>query len=152
MKDEKLKEQASRALAINRNLHMLIHSRMSKKLSLGEMTTTQFYALSFLVEKEGVKMSELAQGLRVSRPAMTVAVDKLVQKKLVARRKEIGDRRIIKITITKKGEELVKRIRREIYELFLKIMQKLTPQEREEFTRIQEKLFSLLKDEDLSHD
>ena len=150
MEEDQIKEQAYRLLAINQNLHRLIHSWLSKRLSFGEMTAPQFYTLSLLVDREEVKMSELARELHVSRPAITVVVDKLVQKKLVARKGETGDRRIIKITITKKGEELVQRTRREIYELFVKILQKLTPQERKELTKIQGKLFSLLKNEDVS--
>ena len=149
MKEEVIREEAYRLFVVNRNFHELIHSWIFHKFSLGEITPPQFYTLSHLADEEEIKMSELAQVLHISRPAMTGLIDKLARKKLVARRRESADRRIIKVALTKRGEELIKKVRKGIFELFLKILRKLTPQERKELARIQEKLFSFMKNEDM---
>lgn len=50
-------------------------------------------------------MSEIGRKVYISRPNMTSLIDKLVDEGLAERAQDENDRRVIKIAITKKGEE-----------------------------------------------
>ena len=54
---------------------------------------------------KGLKMSELSKELRVSNGNVTVIVERLVENGFVVREAVLGDRRAMRVRLTKKGED-----------------------------------------------
>ena len=65
----------------------------------------QLMVLGLLHEEGSSSISELCNKLTISRPQMTIVVDKLVDLDLVYRVHNEGDRRTININVTEKGKK-----------------------------------------------
>lgn len=70
-----------------------------KDLSVAEMHTLEGVGLY-----SSRTMSETAATLGVTTGTLTVAVDRLVRKGYIERRRDPGDRRVVRIQLTKKGK------------------------------------------------
>ncbi len=77
----------------------------SKFLSYG-ITTAQYGVLSRLWEENGPSQKELSERLYMDGATLTGVLDRMERNHLVIREKDTQDRRIIKVFLTKKGEEL----------------------------------------------
>ncbi len=70
------------------------------------ITVEQFHVLRYV--RRGIEsMSELADARNISRPAMSQAVEVLVQKGLLTRTHSTVDRRQVELALTKAGDELL---------------------------------------------
>lgn len=72
-----------------------------------QVTPAQLQALRYLLSNDAPLMGEIAQGLRISLPAATKAIDRLVKKELVSREEDPSDRRVVRIRLTEHGRKLV---------------------------------------------
>ncbi len=94
-----------------------------------------------LISKEGdLIMSKLAGGLGVKLSTATGIVDRLIDKKLVKREKNHGDRRVVKIALTAKGAKAALAHQKQKKETFKKMMNVLTREEQEDFLSIWQKI------------
>ena len=85
----------------------MIHSRIraSATADFG-ITVEQFHVLRY-VRRGMESMSELASAKNISRPAISQAVEVLVQKRLLRRTHNSADRRYIGLALTKEGNALL---------------------------------------------
>ncbi len=74
--------------------------------SVDNLSLMETKAIGFLGQCESCIMREIADYLRVAVSTVTGLVDKLEDKKLVERKRSDEDRRIIKISLTDKGNEV----------------------------------------------
>ncbi|HLQ74325.1 MAG TPA: MarR family transcriptional regulator [Bacillota bacterium] len=72
-----------------------------------DITTEQFTFLQFIHEEQTVTASEIAQVFGVGRSAITAVVNRLEQKELIVRKRNETDRRIVHISLTRKGKKVV---------------------------------------------
>ena len=86
-----------------------------------EVTLTQYRTLVVLASRGPQSLADLAEAVDVTPPTATRMCDRLIKKGLIRRRHDRGDRRLIRLTLAKKGQELVdavtKRRRVEISDL-----------------------------------
>ena len=86
-----------------------------------EVTLTQYRTLVVLASRGPQSLAELAVAVAVTPPTATRMCDRLVKKGLVLRRHDRGDRRLIRLTLAKRGRALVDEVthrrRTEIVEL-----------------------------------
>jgi DNA-binding MarR family transcriptional regulator len=86
-----------------------------------EVTMTQYRTLVVLASRGPQSLATLAEAADVTPPTATRMCDRLVRKGLVVRRHDRGDRRLIRLTLAKKGYDLVtavtERRRKEIAQL-----------------------------------
>jgi MarR family transcriptional regulator for hemolysin len=68
-----------------------------------ELTVPQFRALIFLAHHNHASLSEIAEHLGVSLPAMSRMVETLVKRGLMRRSSSTGDRRRISLSLTGRG-------------------------------------------------
>jgi DNA-binding MarR family transcriptional regulator len=81
------------------------HIRASATADFG-VTVEQFHVLRYV--RRGTKsVSELAEARNISRPAVSQAVEALVQKKLLSRRPGTRDRRYVELALTREGDLLL---------------------------------------------
>lgn len=71
-----------------------------------DISVEQFHILRHIRKGLG-SVSELAEARQISRPAVSQAVDILVEKGLVTRKQDLDDRRYVNLVLTQAGNELL---------------------------------------------
>ena len=112
-------------------------------LTRGEITLPQFWALDYLDQKETCKMSGIAQHLGISRAATTGLIDRLIVQKLVARKDDPEDRRIVWIECTPKGRGVICSIRKQKIQTLIKVFSKISPKDRKHYLSILEQVVKI---------
>lgn len=77
-----------------------------------DVTLAQYRVLIELASRGPQRLADLAAALRVDRSTATRMCDRLVRKRLVARRRVSRDRRTVRISLTSAGAELVTEVSR----------------------------------------
>ena len=94
-----------------------------------ELSFSQMKALHYLHEQDDVSVKALGEQLGLSMGAMSRAADELVQRGLMDRTEDPTDRRIKRLRLTKKGRELVQKMRELRMAGFEQFVATLSPQE-----------------------
>jgi DNA-binding MarR family transcriptional regulator len=84
---------------------------LSNELNDGHVSYAQFFLLGYLAKEEYLTMTDIAKKMGHSTAAATGLVDRLEKLGYVQRLHAADDRRKVMVQITKKGIELVKRLR-----------------------------------------
>jgi DNA-binding MarR family transcriptional regulator len=119
-------------------------SRQADVLGQGKITLPQFFSLDLLDSRGPLKMKDIAEELNISLPAATGLVNRLVILKLVKRVYDAKDRRVIYITLTSKGKEMIAEIRAKRIKAIEQIFGQLTDKERSDYLKILRKLMKIL--------
>ena len=109
------------------------------------LTKLELLALNVISCQKELIMSKLAENLSVSMSTATGIIDKLVEKELVNRERNHGDRRVVKVVLTAKGEEIAISFQKQKTEMVKRIMELLSPEEQETFISILEKISEKIK-------
>lgn len=102
----------------------------------------QFIALRFIKEKKPL-MKEVADFLAITPPSATSIINTLTEAGLVNRLTEKTDRRIVRIAITKKGENSLEKWHKKIAGNMRKRLEKLNKSEQENLASILTKLATI---------
>ncbi|MEG0154499.1 MAG: MarR family transcriptional regulator [Lachnospiraceae bacterium] len=97
MKEESLQRELNHMMHLYRQLAMHILDEYGMK-------PHQAGILMALDRKDGLSQRELAELLRISPPSITVALQKMEQEGYLTREHDEKDQRIIRLTVTEKGE------------------------------------------------
>lgn len=77
-----------------------------EQFSFNELTLTQMHYLETINQLQNPNLTELALELNLTKPTVTVAVDKLIEKEYVYKVKSDEDRRSMHLHLTEKGKLL----------------------------------------------
>ena len=92
----------SDAAARARAVRGLALAARSLEHAAGDLTLAQYRVLAFVAA--GAERSSLvARGLALAKPTVTAAVDGLVERKLLSREAVAGDRRSLRLSVTRQG-------------------------------------------------
>lgn len=116
------------------------------ELYKGKITLPQFLILGFLHNNGDSKMCGIAKFMSVSTSAMTGMVDRLEKYGYVKREPEPQDRRIINVSLTHRGLELVKKINHERRSMIIDVFGKVSEQDRSDYLRVLMKIKEILTD------
>ena len=107
-----------------------------------EANTCSFLHLITLkyVKDESPLMKDLATFLGIAPPSATSLINNLVKAGLVKRSEDEVDRRIVRIEMTKKGEEYLHSHKKKTTEHMRKNLEKLTVKEQDQLRAILEKI------------
>jgi len=115
-----------------------------EQLNLKELTTAQMHYLEIINELANPNITELATEMKLTKPTVTVALDKLIQKGYVAKIQSDEDRRSSHLHLTKKGM-LINQMHEHAHAQFAELMQEtLDSVELEQLTGLLEKLTTKL--------
>lgn len=95
------------------------------------VTTAQAYSLIALAERGEMTMNELAAEMRVHGTTMTRMVDSLVEKGFVARRQDPEDRRLVRVMLSERGQEVTDGLQQTKREFFTAAFGELSDAERD---------------------
>lgn len=146
--DETLQEFAGRypdmdPSAVKACLHLLRYgsdllAAFEIMLSRHGLSQGRFLALivMYRTPEEPISPSQLAAKVGVTRATMTGLVDGLEKEGLVERQESAEDRRKIGIRLTDKGGKVLERMLPDYYRRIAKLMENLSPAEREEMVTL----------------
>ena len=137
----KLRADAVRLADIFTVLQRRFVLNLSKELSRGNVSFSQYCLLSFLREQKELTMSEVAQRMGHTTAASTGLVDRLEKLGHVRRAHGKEDRRKIHVQITASGSALVGEVRDDMVSNLLKMMAHLDSAEQKTWVQIYEKIF-----------
>ena len=124
--------------------------RQTNELYKGKITLPQCLILEFLHSEKDSTMTHLARLMRVSTAAMTGIVDRLVREGYIVRTYDAGDRRIIKVKLTVKGQDVVRKINEQKRQMVIKTFGKISERDRQEYLRILIRIKDILSKEGLA--
>jgi MarR family transcriptional regulator, 2-MHQ and catechol-resistance regulon repressor len=88
----------------------VIQDRIREDMTKNNLNITEFSVLEVLFHKGKQTIQQIGNSILVSSGSMTYVVDKLEQKSLLKRHACPEDRRVIHVTLTGDGSELMKKI------------------------------------------
>jgi DNA-binding MarR family transcriptional regulator len=121
--------------------------RQANELFKSKITLPQFLVLNFLHQSGESKMTELAKFMKVTTAAMTGIVDRLVREKYAVRHYDPKDRRIIKIKLTTKGDNLVDKANQQRRDMIIRVFGRISSGERQDYLRILTHIYEILTKE-----
>ena len=101
--------------------------------------------LRFVSAHSATTMGELADFIGLSQSAASQAVDQLAEDKLVSRQNDKSDRRVVRLKLSKRGQQELEKIHKLKRERMEKIFSKISEKDLKEYLRIQKKLLKILK-------
>jgi DNA-binding MarR family transcriptional regulator len=112
--------------------------------NLKELTTVQMHYLEVISQLANPNVTELATEMQLTKPTVTVALDKLIQKGFVTKVQSDEDRRSSHLHLTKKGMQ-INQMHEHAHTQFVELMaEALEPAELEQLTALLEKLTTKL--------
>jgi len=97
-----------------------LHAHNSKTWAQIGLTMPQIKIMFILAHKEELTVSAIAKILNVRAPNVTFILDHLEEQKIVCRKRCRDDRRLVLVTLTKKGHQLFGKLHEANLENFLK--------------------------------
>jgi DNA-binding MarR family transcriptional regulator len=122
------------SILASRRLHSSLHPELGRKL-----TPSKLRALDLLAQHDGLRVGELAERVGVDDTTATRLVDRLEDLGLAERHGEQGDRRAIRVGLTREGRELVGGVAAQRQQFFADVLASLDPDERVQLVRLTEK-------------
>ncbi len=95
---------------------------------------------------EGISVSALSRKNQITKPAITQMVNTLEAKGLVVRSPDAKDRRIVRVSVTESGRELLRRAHCAFHEIMVKIIGELGEEDTKQLIRIFTKMNDLMED------
>jgi DNA-binding MarR family transcriptional regulator len=87
---------------------LLSHKRLEAELEKAGLTPPQFYVLATIGYAGGLPFGEIGAKMMVTVSNLTGIVDRLEEKKVVVRKRDEHDRRVVHVVLTDKGAKLYK--------------------------------------------
>jgi DNA-binding MarR family transcriptional regulator len=133
-------EELRRFQVAMRRLRLGFVRIIGKAMSKFDLTVPQYTVLFVLFYREKCKMSELARELGITMGAATSLVDRLIKGGLVKRQRSPEDRRVVLVSLSKKGKRTVEEGHELTLDLMSRLLSRLSAKEREAFLMAYEKM------------
>jgi MarR family transcriptional regulator, organic hydroperoxide resistance regulator len=117
-------------------MHFIKKQIMAESIDHEAITPPQFGLLYCLCHRGQTTMTTLSQEMHLTHGASTGMVDRLIKLKLVERMRSETDRRVVYVSITERGQELIERMRVRRHAILKNIIKSLTNEERKLFIKV----------------
>ena len=139
-KISRFSEDLSETITYVQRLANSMLKKRSDILFQGKITVPQYVALEALNTDKPLKMKDIAKILKISLPAVTGLVGRLVAIKLAKRVYDSGDRRVIFIVLTSKGRKILEQTKLTRKKIISEIFSVLSEEERQVYLGILQKI------------
>ncbi len=119
-----------------------VSRRQEGVFTRGNLAVSDIIVMDALLEKGPCTMSDLACILNLSMSAATVIVDRMTKKGLVRRERSREDRRIVMVTLLKKGKETIKKVNDQRRNIVVDLYSALDDAERAQYLKLLKKVYS----------
>ena len=96
-----------------------------------DLTFTQLRALSAIARRDSLRVSELGDELGIGLAAASALADRMARRQFIVRRQDLEDRRIVRLGLASRGRRLIEHLERGRAEHFGRLIERMTPAERE---------------------
>jgi len=110
------------------------------------ITPAQLFLLDWVATSPGCRIREMADGLRLTPPTVSVGVRRLEEAGLVERRPDPKDRRAVRLFLTAEGEALYQRVQEFRRRKAQRLLAGLSPQEQETLLNLLERAISMAEE------
>ena len=110
------------------------------------ITTSQWSVLALLMHKDSLSVKELSQSLKVSSSAATQLADGLVKSGHIERHEDPRDRRLVRLTLSKRTAQKIARMRGEYEQKLLRAFEALTDAEFKQYVALNKKIAATVLD------
>ncbi|MCM3764913.1 MarR family winged helix-turn-helix transcriptional regulator [Neobacillus niacini] len=117
-----------------------IHERIKEEIAKNNLSITDFSVLEVLYHKGKQTIQQIGNSILISSGSMTYVIDKLEKKGLLLRNSCLEDRRVIHITLTDAGTDLMNKLMPKHHELVDEIFSSLTSEEAGALVQLLEKV------------
>ena len=133
MSKQKLTVRAAEYADIILNLRQLFNNEEVRFLQKTQcLSVVQLKVLLIITSQQPCTMGQVAKNVpSLSLSSVTVIVDKLVKADLVARIRCEDDRRVVRVQLTKEGEELYEAYRESMQLMSMRLMTQLSEEEQD---------------------
>jgi DNA-binding MarR family transcriptional regulator len=101
-----------------------------------DISMAQLHVLATLHEQGDLTVGALAESLGISAPSASAVVDRLVERDLVARERSEDDRRIVRLSLSGTGRQLIEQIHGLGADQFRRVLAELSDDELGDLARI----------------
>lgn len=120
--------------------------REDNELSRGTISCAQMVALDYLCARPRARLTEIALHLGIQTSSASVLVDRLIRHRLMSRRRDGVDRRVIWISVTGRGRRVYRQILDQKRKSISEVFAPLNNSERDSYLRILRKIKSSFTD------
>jgi len=139
------KENVNRLIYAMFNLMLGLKKGVAHCCSMcGNLTEKELTIISYVGQKQNVKMSEIAENLDAPLSTLTSIVDKLVEKKYLLRYHSSEDRRVVLVTLAINGKETHSTFIAQKQDMARKILGEFKARDQESLIKYLEKIPSIL--------
>jgi len=117
-----------------------IHERIKEEMAKNKLSITEFSVLEVLYQKGKQTIQQIGNSILISSGSMTYVIDKLEQKGLLNRNACRDDRRVIHVTLTDDGNELMNEIMPKYHECVNHMFDSLNSVEAEKLIQLLKKV------------
>ncbi|MGF6952907.1 MarR family 2-MHQ and catechol resistance regulon transcriptional repressor [Neobacillus sp. B4I6] len=117
-----------------------IHDRIKEEMTKNKLGITEFSVLEVLYQKGKQTIQQIGNCILVSSGSMTYVIDKLEQRGLLRRNACPDDRRVIHVTLTDDGNELMNDIMPKYHKFVNQMFDSLDSHEAETLVRLLKKV------------
>ena len=128
------------------NFSRLMKENVFCEAGVTHFTLLQLKALVYIANNKEIRMKEIAEHFHVETPTATSLINKLSTMKLVRRIANARDRRVVKITLTKTGEVMLKKAKAANMSRINKTFSYLNNEEKVSLLKILKKLTAKLEE------
>ena len=127
-------------------IHRELTNRFNEIFSKGKLTMSHLIILELLYEKKLSTMTELARSLNLTMSATTAIIDRMLAQKLVDRARSDKDRRVVEVSLTKKGVSTAAKVLNNRLEMIKEMFFVLTKSEKQQYLLLLRKVYSGIKE------
>jgi len=138
--DEKMREDAHKVILTMRRVRLALTHGLNKRLAPSGINFAQFGAMALVHKLNNPTMSVLTEELGTTMGAVTSLIDRLVFSAYVERSRSETDRRVVNITLTEKGEEVLNHYLEWGADFIVEYFNTVEPDDMQTFMRIFEEL------------
>jgi MarR family 2-MHQ and catechol resistance regulon transcriptional repressor len=117
-----------------------IHERIKDEMAKNKLGITEFSVLEVLYQKGKQTIQQIGNCILISSGSMTYVIDKLEQRGLLSRNACPDDRRVIHVTLTDDGNQLMNEIMPKYYEFVNHMFDSLDSDEAETLVQLLKKV------------
>ena len=122
------------------NVGRLIKEKIILSECLKDFTYSEFEVLKFIKNKKNITMKSISDHLHIKPPSITPMIDSLIKKGNIRRIQSKGDRRVIYIALTQKGEKSLQKKFKNIHMIIRKVFEELNDKDKKNLIKIFEKI------------
>jgi DNA-binding MarR family transcriptional regulator len=136
---ELIDRYVSVSFEVNKKAESLIKSQIEE-----DITIDQHYIIRYIQNSNECTSSELAEAFDVNKSAITAIINRLAERGLIERTRDENDRRVVYLTLSKKGKEMSRKTQEKVHLLVESLITQFEEKEITNFINTYEKLALIL--------